>query len=108
MQKARHARLEKIEINGIDKDIQCRRARGKESGPVPVIVFRVEQEIRANDRHAEGNQCENNKNQQHKSIDIIEFVVPKAGKNEIHFNENRTKGQDTCHDHEHLTIETNT
>ena len=49
----------------------------------PSIVFSVQQEVRANDGHTDGDNNQNQKHQQHKAVDVVDLVCPERRKDEI-------------------------
>jgi hypothetical protein len=60
-----------------------------------MIIFRVQNEINGHDRSADGDHGEDEIDQEHEPVDVVEFVGPEGGEDEIHFNENGTKGKDS-------------
>lgn len=50
---------------------------------LPSVIFGVQQEIGANDRDANGNNRQDHCDQQHKSVDVINFVGPKRREYEV-------------------------
>lgn len=54
---------------------------------MPSIIFRVEQEISADDGHADSDDDENEKDEQHKAVDVVNLVGPEGCEDEIPANE---------------------
>lgn len=60
----------KIYVNGS----RCAR---KKSRPLPSVVFSIEKKVSANNCDTDSYNNKNEKNEQHKSINIVNFVCPK-------------------------------
>jgi hypothetical protein len=50
---------------------------------LPPVVLGIEQEIRADNRHADGDCDENEEHQQHEAVDIVNLVRPERCEDEI-------------------------
>lgn len=62
-----------------------------------MVVLGIQQEIRAHNCHTNGDDDENNKYKKHKTIDIVNLVVPEGSEDKIHLNKNAPKGKKTSH-----------
>lgn len=75
--------LEEEIIEGVQIDINRRRPSRKERSPLPPVVFRIQQEIRADDCHTDGDSDENEKYQQHEAVHVVNLVGPEGRENEV-------------------------
>lgn len=46
-----HLSLEEEIVHGVEVDVECRRGRAEKRRPLPAVIFRIEQEVRADYRH---------------------------------------------------------
>ena len=58
---------------------------------IPSVIFRVEQEVCANNRNATGHRCKYQEYQHHKAINVVDLVRPKRCKDKVHFDKDRAK-----------------
>lgn len=70
-------------VKRVHVDVNGRWSARHERGPLPSIVFGVEQEIRADDRDANGDDDEDQEDQQHEAVDVVNLVGPERRKNEV-------------------------
>lgn len=61
------------------------------AGPLPVVIFCIQQEVRTNNCDTHGDYDQYQEHQQHKAINIVHFVVPKTCEYEVHLDENAAK-----------------
>lgn len=61
------------------------------------MILRVEKEIGAYNGHACTDNEQDNENQQHETIDIVNLVRPKRGEDKVHFDKNGSKWENTTH-----------
>lgn len=54
---------------------------------IPPIIFSVEEKISADDCDANGNSREDQKDQKHESVDVIDLIRPERGEDEVHLDE---------------------
>lgn len=64
--------------------IYARKRRWSEN--LPSVVLRIQEEVRADNSDADCYDDENNEYQQHKPVDIIDFVSPERRENEVPIN----------------------
>ena len=57
---------------------------GQKGGPLPAIVLRVEQEVRAHDRHAQQHHHQDAVHQKHESIHVVELRTYKDARVKLH------------------------
>jgi hypothetical protein len=95
LEKTIHFSLEEEVVERVYVDVSSSRSSGKETSPLPPIVFSIQQEVRADDCDTDGNNDKNDENQEHESIDVVDLVRPERRENKIHFNENRSKWQNS-------------
>ena len=53
---------------------------------IPPIVFRVKEEVSADDCDANGNRREDQKDQKHESINVVYLIRPERGEDEVHLD----------------------
>lgn len=51
--------------------------------PIPSVVFSVEKEVGGNDGHASGHDDENDGDQKHEAVDVVDLVCPEGGEDEV-------------------------
>lgn len=73
-------------IEGINVDVDRRRSSWEERSPLPSVVFSVEKEICADNRDTNGDDDENQEDQKHETIDIVDFVGPEGCEDEVPAN----------------------
>ncbi|KAJ8525752.1 hypothetical protein ON010_g15363 [Phytophthora cinnamomi] len=93
LQEARHVRLEEIEIDGVDEDVNRSATCGSERRPMPPVVLSIQQEVCAHDGYTQRHDRQNDEHQQHEAIHVVELVVPERREDEVHLNEDRPKRQ---------------
>ena len=87
-------------VHAVQKHVQGGRSAGEERGPPPPPIFVVDQEIRRHDGHAHGHYRQDDVDQQHEAVHVVEFVIPERREYEPHFDKNAAKGQQPRHEHE--------
>lgn len=92
LEKAVHFGFEEEIIERIDIDVDRRGSRRHEAGPLPSVVFGVEQKVCAYDCHAHGHYDQNQEHQQHETVHVVDLVRPERGEDEVHLNEDRSEG----------------
>lgn len=70
-------------IERIDVDVDRRGSRRHEAGPLPSVVFGVEQKVCAYDCHAHGHDDQNQEHQQHETVHVVDLVRPERGEDEV-------------------------
>jgi hypothetical protein len=75
--------LEEEIVKGVDVDVNRRRRARKERSPLPSVVLGVEQEVGADDGHADGDNDEDQKDQQHEAVDVVDLVGPEGREDEV-------------------------
>lgn len=83
-------------VERINVHIDGGRCGRQKTGPLPPIVFSVQQEISTNNCHTNGDNHQNDEDQQHESVHIVDFIGPERRENEIHFDKYRSEWQDTA------------
>ena len=92
-EEARHARLVNVVIRSVREHVERRRGATGEGGPRPSVVFGAEQPIRRGDRHAGGDNDEDQQHEQHEAVDVVHLVVPEGGEDKVELNEDADEGQ---------------
>ena len=83
-------------ISGINVDIDRGGGSSKEWGPIPPVVFGIEEEVRSDDCNADHNNKKKQHHEHHEAVHVVYFVRPERSKNEVHLNEDGTKGKQTA------------
>lgn len=65
------------------------------------MIFRIEKEIGAYNGHACTDNEQDDKNQQHETIDVVNLVCPKGSEDEVHFDKDGSKWKNTTHGDNH-------
>jgi len=91
LEKTRHFRFENEVIYGIHVHVKRGTRGGNERRPVPVVVFRVQEKVRADDGDAQGHNHQNHKHQQEEAVDVVDFIVPDARENKVGLDEDGTE-----------------
>jgi hypothetical protein len=87
LEKPSHFRLENEVIYGIHVHVKRGARGGNERSPVPVVVFRVQKKVRADDGDAQSHNHQNHKDQQKEAVDVVDFIVPDARENKVRLDE---------------------
>lgn len=66
---------------------------------LPSMIFRVEEEVGADYGHTCADDQEDEEDQQHKAVHIIDLVGPEGSEDKVDFNEDGCKGQQTTKGH---------
>mmetsp|Transcript_39194 Transcript_39194/g.116592 ORF Transcript_39194/g.116592 Transcript_39194/m.116592 type:complete len:252 (+) Transcript_39194:187-942(+) len=93
LKQARHLRLEHKVVQRKQEHVERRRRAHPKRHPLPVVVFRVQEEVGADDRHTSRHGHQNDDHQQHEAIHIVDLVPPEAGEDEVHLDEDGAKWQ---------------
>ena len=75
--------LEEEIVEGVDVNVDGRGCAGQEWSPLPSVVFGVEQEVSADNGHADGDDDEDQKDQQHEAEDVVDLVGPEGREDEV-------------------------
>jgi len=70
-------------VDGVEEDVAGSGGCRQEAGPLPPVIFRVEQEVSANDSDANGNYNENQDDEEHETVNVIDLVSPERSEDEI-------------------------
>lgn len=70
-------------VKWVGIDVNGRGARCHETRPLPSVVFRIQQEVCAHNGHAHGDHSQDAEHQQHEAVDVVDFVCPKRGEDEV-------------------------
>lgn len=70
------------------------------------MIFRVKEEVGADNGHTRADDQEDEKDQQHKAIHIVDLVGPEGSEDKVNFNKDGCKGQEAAerHDGEGLQV----
>lgn len=63
-----HARLREEVVDRVEVDVQRRRPTAGEGSPVPAVILRREKHVGRHDRHADGDDDENELDQEHETV----------------------------------------
>lgn len=58
-----------------------------------MVVLSIEQKVGSHNRDANRHNHQDDENQKHKAINIVNLVIPERRENEVHFDENGAKGK---------------
>mmetsp|Transcript_9293 Transcript_9293/g.13670 ORF Transcript_9293/g.13670 Transcript_9293/m.13670 type:complete len:260 (-) Transcript_9293:104-883(-) len=86
-------------VDSIQVDVHRRGAGREQRRPVPPVVLGVEQEVGRHDRDTHSHHKQDQIHQQHKPVDVVELVVPEAGKDEVHLDEDGPERQNARKEH---------
>lgn len=62
-----------------------------------MIVLSIQQEISTHNSDTYGDYYEDDKHQQHETIDVVHLVVPEGSEYEVHLNEDAAEGEKSTH-----------
>lgn len=94
LQQAAHlCFIEEVEY-GVDEYIASGWACGAKCYPLPMVVLSVQNKVHRHYRSAYRHHAQYRVYKKHEAVDIVEFVRPKCGEHEVHFDENGPKGED--------------
>lgn len=94
LEQAVHLCFKEIVVEGVQVDIaRCGRPR-QETCPLPSVVLGVQQKVGAHNGHAHGHNGQDQEDQQHEAVHVVDLVRPEGGEDEVHFDEDGAKGQD--------------
>lgn len=64
----------------------------QKTSPLPSVVLGIQQEICAHNCHTYGHNDHDDGDQQHESVDVVDFVGPERGENKVHLDEYGAEG----------------
>lgn len=70
-------------IDRVQVHIAGCRSCGKERSPLPAVVFCIEEEVRANNGDTDCDYQQDQEDEEHEPIHVVDFVSPERGKNEV-------------------------
>lgn len=83
--------LKKEVVKGIGVYVNGRGASCHKARPLPPIILGIQQEICAHNGNANGDHSQNGKHEQHKAIDIIDFIRPERGEDKVPVHQKRER-----------------
>mmetsp|Transcript_271 Transcript_271/g.555 ORF Transcript_271/g.555 Transcript_271/m.555 type:complete len:400 (-) Transcript_271:689-1888(-) len=94
LQKAAHFRLPEEVVDRVEEHVNRGASRREEGNPLPVVVLRVEDEVRGDDGGAHAHHHKNAEDQHHEPVHVVKLVVPETREDEVHLDEDGAKGED--------------
>lgn len=101
LEQSIHFGFEEVVVGGVDVNVARGGGGGEEGGPVPAVVFSVEEEVSGYDSHADNDHKQQQHHKQHEPVHVVDLVRPERGEDEVHFNEDGAEGENTSQGHDH-------
>lgn len=90
-----HLSFKEVVVKGVHININSSGCSREETCPLPSVVFSIEQEVCTHDGDTHSHNAQDDQDQHHETIHIVDFVGPKRCEDEVHFNENGPKREDS-------------
>ena len=75
--------LEQEVVYRIDVDVEARGRAGQEARPSPAVVLGIQQEVGADDRDTHGDDAQDERDEQHEAVHVVDLVRPERREDEV-------------------------
>lgn len=68
------------------------------------MIFRVQKKVGVHNGHTAGHHREDEEDQEHEAVHVVDLVLPEGGEHKVHLNEDGPKGEDPPEEDDHQGV----
>ena len=83
-------------MNGVQEDVGRRGGAREVRGPLPLVVFRVEEEVGAHGADTQGDDDQDDVDKEHDAVNVVDLVIPEAREDKVVLYSNSDSTTNFC------------